>query len=76
MWVERAHKTTMQEAFSEAILVEKDMFCLKQHLDVEADQPSTSRRRQENFPKPTPKNKDPYEMDNMRNSCRRFKTIW
>ena len=66
MWVERAHKNTMQEDFSKTILVEKDMFCLKQHLDVEADQPSTSRRRHENVPKPTPKNIDPYDMDIMK----------
>ena len=26
MWVKKDHKTTMQEYFSEAILVEKDMF--------------------------------------------------
>ena len=41
------------------------MFCLNHNPNVKADQPSTSRRRQENIPKPTPKNKYPYGVDNM-----------
>ena len=42
------------------------MFCLKDNLDAQADQPSISRRSQENFPKPTLQNKDPYDMKNMK----------
>ena len=66
MWVKRDLKTTLQEAFLEAVLVEKDMFSLKDNPDTQKDQPSTSRRRQDNSPKPTPQNKYPYEMDNMK----------
>ena len=43
------------------------MFFLKENPDVQADHPSTSRRRKENLPKPTPQNKDPYDMENMKN---------
>ena len=42
------------------------MFFLKDNPDVQIDQTSTSRRRQENIPKPTPQNKYPYDMDNMK----------
>ena len=66
MWVKRAHKTTLQEAFSEAILVEKDMFFLKDNPDIQIYHPSTSRRRKENVPKTAPQNKDPYDMENMK----------
>ena len=65
MWVKRAHKNTLQEAFSKAILVEKDMLFLKDNLDAQADYPSTSRRRKDNTPKPTTQTKDPFELDNM-----------
>ena len=67
MRVKRAHKTTLQKDFSEAILVEKNMFFLKDSHDSQEYQPFTSRRSKENFPKPTPQNKDPYDMDNMKN---------
>ena len=50
----------------ESILVEKDIFFLKDNPDVQADHPSISRRRKENLPKPTPQNKDPYYIDNMK----------
>ena len=33
MWVKRTHKTTLWEAFVEAVLVDKDMFCLKDNPD-------------------------------------------
>ena len=66
MWVKRDRKTTLQAAFAEAVLVEKDMFGLKDNPDLEPDQPSTSRRRQENVSKPAPQNKDPYDKDNMK----------
>ena len=42
------------------------MFCLKANPDVQGYQPSNSRRWQENIHKPTPQNKDPYDMDNMK----------
>ena len=66
MWVKRDHKTTLQEEFLEAILVKKDMFCLKDNLDAQTDHPSTYRRRKENIPKLTPKKKYPYDMDTMK----------
>ena len=59
MWVKHAHKTTLQESFVKAIIVEKDMFGLKSYPYQEPDQPSTSRRRKENVSKPTTLNKDP-----------------
>ena len=34
MWVKRACKETLLEAFCEAIQVEKDMFCLKDNPDT------------------------------------------
>ena len=45
MWVKHAHKLTLQGAFVEAVLVEKDMFGLKDNPNLEPDQPSTYRRR-------------------------------
>ena len=42
------------------------MFCLKYNLDIQTGQPSTSYKKQENLPKPTTQNKDPFEMDNMK----------
>ena len=65
MWVKCAHKTTLQLAFVEACLVEKDMYGLKDNPDQEPEWPSTSRRRQENVPNPMTLDKYPYEMDNM-----------
>ena len=47
-------------------MVEKDMFGLKDNPNLESDQQSTSRRRKENVSKPTPQNKDHYDMDNMK----------
>ena len=66
MLVKHARKPTFQGAFAESILVEKDMFILKYNPDLEPYQPSTSTRRKENVSKPTPQNKDPYDMDNMK----------
>ena len=66
MWVKSARKPTMQGAFVEAVLVEKDMFSLKDNRNLKSDQPSTSRRRQENVSKPAPQKKYPYDMDNMK----------
>ena len=59
MWVKRAHKITLQEAFVEAVIVEKDMYELKDNPDQELEQPSTSRRRKYHVHKPTTLNKDP-----------------
>ena len=67
MWVKRAHKNNLQENFAEEILVEKDMLCLRENPYIQIDQPSTSRKKQENLPKPTKQNKYPFEMDNMKN---------
>ena len=66
MWVKHAHKTTLQVAFPEAIIVEKDMFGLKDNPHQEPNQHSTYTRRKKNVPKPTNLNKNPYEMDNMK----------
>ena len=67
MWVKRSHKNKLQEAFVEAIQVEKDMFFLKENPDTQDDQSSTYHRIQDNFPKPTTRNKYPFKMDNMKN---------
>ena len=42
------------------------MFCLKDNPKIQTDKKSTSHEKQENLPKPTTKNKDPFEMDNMK----------
>ena len=42
------------------------MFRLKDNPYMQAYQPSTSHRRQENFPKPAVQAKYPFEMDNMK----------
>ena len=72
MWVKCSHKATLQLTFTEAVIIEKDMYGLKDNPDQETDQPSTSRRRQEHVLKPTTLEKDPYEMDNMKNLLQRI----
>ena len=42
------------------------MFCLKDNTYIQTNQPSTYHKKQENLPKPTTQNKDPFEMDNMK----------
>ena len=76
MWFKRTHNPTLQGAFVEAILLEKDMFGLKDNPDLESDQPSPSRRRKDNAPKPIPKNRDSYDMDNMKNYSKIFLMTW
>ena len=71
MWVKCDHKTTLQHAFVEACLVEKDMYGLKDNPNHEPEIPSTSRRRKEHVPKPTTLDKDPYEMGNMKKFLQR-----
>ena len=39
MWVKRSHKNNLQEAFVEAIQVEKDMFFLEDNPNTQAIQP-------------------------------------
>ena len=63
---------TLQLAFAEDVIVEKDMYGLKYNLDQEPEWPSTSRRRKEHVLKPTNLDKDPYEMDNMKNLLQRI----
>ena len=72
MWVKCAWKTTLQVAFVEAVIVEKDMYGLKDNLEQEPEWPSSSRRRQEHVPKPTNLDKYPYEMDNMKKLLQRI----
>ena len=65
MWVKHAHKITLQAGFAEAVIVEKDMYGLKDNPDQEPERPSTSRRRKEHVLKPTTLEKDLYAMDNI-----------
>ena len=37
MWVKRSRKESLQDAFSEAIKVERDMFCLKDNPDTSSE---------------------------------------
>ena len=53
MWVKCAHKETLQLTFIEAVIIEKDMYGLKDNPDQEPEQPSTYKRRQEHVIKPT-----------------------
>ena len=66
MWVNRAHKESLQDAFSEAIQVERGMFCLKDNSDTSSEQASTSPKKVENFPKPTATSQDPFNMKDMK----------
>ena len=62
MWIKRDRKGSLQEAFVEAIQVEKDMFCLKENPDTPAEHASTSRKKIENLPKTTATNPYPFDM--------------
>ena len=66
MWVKCAHKKTLQHAFSEACLVEKDMYGLKDNPNHEPKRPSTSKRRQYHVPRNTTLDKYPYKMNNIK----------
>ena len=52
MWVKRDCKDSLQDAFSEEIQVERDMFYLKENLDPTSEQVYTSCRKSDSSPKP------------------------
>ena len=66
MWIKRDRKGSLQEAFVEAIQVEKDMFCLKENPNTPAEQASTSCKKIENLLKTTATNLDPFDMTEMK----------
>ena len=66
MWVKRARKETLQEAFAESIQVEKDMFFLNENPTTLAEKASTSYGKIKNFPKTTATKYDPFNMFDMK----------
>ena len=66
MWVKRAHKESLQDALSEPISVERNMFCLKENLDPTYEQASTSCRKSDSSPKPSATNEDPFNMSEVK----------
>ena len=66
MWVKRARKESLQNVFSEAIQVKKDMFYFKDNPDTSFEQYYTSRKRIQNAPKPTTTAQDPFNMSDVK----------
>ena len=64
--VKGACKETLQEAFIEAIQVEKDMCFLNENPTTLAEKASTSYGKIKNFPKTTATNFDPFNMSDMK----------
>ena len=72
MWVKRARKESLQDAFFEAIHVERDMLCLKDNPDTTSEQASTSRRKSDNSLKPTATSQDPFNMSEVKKHLQRM----
>ena len=66
MWVKRAHKDSLQDAFSKSIQVERDMFCLKDNPDTTFEQVSTSHRKSESSPKLAASSQDPFNISEVK----------
>ena len=66
MWVKRAHMESLEDAFAEAIQVEKDMFFLKENPDTPTEKESTSRNKIENLPKKDATNPNPFDMTDIK----------
>ena len=62
MWFKRARKESLQDAFFEAIQVERDMFCLKENSDIASEQAFASRWKSDTSPKPATTSQDPFNM--------------
>ena len=72
MWVKRACKESLQDTFSEAIQVERDMLCLKDNPDTTSVQVSTLRRKSDSFPKPAATSQDPFNMSEVKKLLQRM----
>ena len=66
MWVKRDRKETLQDAFYEAIQIEKDMFCLKDNPGTSSEQEFTSHNKVENPSKPAATSQDPFNMSDIK----------
>ena len=75
-WVKRARKGILQEAFTEAIQVEKDIFFLKENIDTLAKRASTSHKKIENVPKIIATNSNPFSMFDMKKLLKKCPIIW
>lgn len=61
--VKRAQKETLQEAFNQALAVEKDMISLKTHSNLQNDEAASSPKKYETWTKLPVKKKDQIAFD-------------
>ena len=66
MWVKRARKEYLQDAFFEAIQVERDMFCLKDNPNSTSEQASSSHRKSDSSLKPDATIQDLFNMSEVK----------
>ena len=72
MWVKRARKEYLQDAFFEAIQVERDMLYLKYNPDSTSKQAPTSCRKTDGSLKPANTSQCPFNMSDMKKLLQRM----
>ena len=72
MWLKRACKESLEDYFSEAIQVEREMLCLKENLESTSEQACTSCRKSDSSLKPVATIQDLFNMSEVKKLLQRM----